>query len=152
MTHEYVIGLSGLVGRRVGAEPAPTAVAWAADRVLAVGSDVAVRSISRGDSVFLDLAGCWVTALPDDPAFASGGTSGSADRPEPAALARPIEPGDPADLAFWRPPETDGSAVGRWRLVAIVRAGSFTAGEPHHGPFADAPAGLERAASAGQPP
>ena len=68
MTHEYTIAVGGRIGRqgieRAGASV--TAIAWAADRVLAVGTDEAVRSISRGDSVFIDLGGCVVTALPTD--------------------------------------------------------------------------------------
>jgi hypothetical protein len=46
MTHEYVIGLRGVVlGGAATADGLPTALAWAADRVLAVGSDEAVRAI-----------------------------------------------------------------------------------------------------------
>ena len=71
MTHEYIIALGGRV-HAVGAadaemEPA-TAIAWAADHVLAIGPDEMVRGISRGDSIFLDLDGCVVTAAEDEAA------------------------------------------------------------------------------------
>ena len=106
MTHEYVVALGGHV-RGAAAEPGPepTAIAWAADRVLAVGPDERVRAISQGDSTFLDLEGAGVTAL--DPATT-------------------LEPGAEADLAFWR----DGPDP-----IAIVRAGAFTEGDEHAGPF-----------------
>lgn len=106
MTHEYVIATGGHVhGVAAERSPEPTAIAWAADRVLAVGSDADVRSISRGDSTFLALDGAAVTAL--DPAMT-------------------LEPGSPADLAFWR----DGPDP-----VAVLRAGHFTEGDAHTGPF-----------------
>ncbi len=108
MTHEYVIATGGrILGTDPSAGMKPTAIAWAADRVLAVGSDEAVRAISRGDSTFLDLDGCAVTAM------------------DPSAT---LEPGSPADLVFRRP----GSA----EVVAMVRAGAFTVGDEHRGPFA----------------
>ncbi len=145
MTHEYVIGLGGIVapyaGDAVPGEPA-TAIAWAADRILAIGSDADVRSISRGDSIFLDLAGCVVTPLPGDPARAEGllrdggSRMDGADRLErvlvDAGLLAPdagLEPGSPADLAFWA-----GDPV--IRLRATVIGGAFTAGDEHLGPFA----------------
>lgn len=108
MTHEYVIATGGLV---LGTDPAgrtPTAIAWAADRVLAVGSDEEVRAISRGDSTFLDLGGCTVTAL---------------------AASSTLGPGSPADLEFRRP--------GSLTVVALVRAGAFTEGDKHRGPFTE---------------
>lgn len=112
MTHEYVIGIGGrIAGTDPGAGPAPTAIAWAADAVLAVGSDETVRAISRGDSTFVDLDGCTVTA----------GEHGTV-----------LEPGAPADLDFWADP---GGADGDRRLVASVRAGAFTEGDEHCGPF-----------------
>jgi hypothetical protein len=107
MTHEYIIALGGRVHalRDTAADPEPaTAIAWAADHVLAVGSDEVVRGISRGDSIFLDLDGCVVTA---------------------AAIAAGLEPGSSADLDFW-----DAA-----QLVARVRAGAFTEGDEHYGPF-----------------
>jgi len=114
VTHEYVIALSGHI-RSTSSEAEATAVGWAAEAILAVGTDEAVRSISRGDSTFLDLDGCLVTPRdPDDPAAS-------------------LEPGAPADLAFWR----DGE------LVATVEAGHFTEGDAHRGPFPP-PAARER--------
>jgi hypothetical protein len=68
VTHEYTIAVGGRIGPLgLGrTEVRDTAIAWAADSVLAVGSDDAVSSISRGDSTFLDLGGSLVTALPAD--------------------------------------------------------------------------------------
>jgi len=62
MTHEYTILAGGTVIRG-GSEPDASAIAWAADTVLLVGSDREVRSISRGDSHFIDLAGAFVVPL-----------------------------------------------------------------------------------------
>lgn len=155
MTHEYVIALHGRI-EPVGADAragAATAIAWAADRVLAVGPDGIVRSISRGDSTFLDLRGCVVTALPADPARAEAllrevmevePARGPADRLVEAGLLDPdsaLESGAPADLAFWEAIAEPGTGPeGRpvqqgFRLVAVVRAGAFTEGDEHRGPF-----------------
>jgi len=140
VTHEYVIGLRGIVAPSAPAAGAATAIAWAADRVLAVGADADVRSISRGDSIFLDLAGCTVTPLPDDPARAArlveasgipaADASAGVGLLTDAGLLAPderLEPGSPANLAFWGgdPPH----------LLATVVAGAFTEGDEHHGPF-----------------
>lgn len=116
MTHEYVIAIGGRI--RVSPHEAPgrvatTSIAWAADRILAVGSDEAVSSISRGDSIFLDIAGCVVTATSEG--------------------AGELEPGSVADLDFWDL-DPSGSAR-RAHVVASVRAGSFTDGDEHCGPF-----------------
>ena len=59
MTHEYTLLVAGIV-LPGGDEPDATAIAWAAGIVLAVGSDEAVRAISRGDSLLVDLAGATV--------------------------------------------------------------------------------------------
>ncbi len=140
MTHEYVIGLGGIIAAEpVGGEPA-TAIAWAADRVLAVGPDEAVSAISRGDSIFLDLAGCTVTPLPEDPAravrvlqAAGVGAPGVATLIETLAgsgllpAGGQLEPGSPADLACWA-----GNPI---RLLATVVGGAFTEHDEHHGPF-----------------
>ena len=58
MTHEYTIATGGRVRLpgATGASPA-TAIAWAGGFVIATGTDTEVRSISRGDSTFLDLGG-----------------------------------------------------------------------------------------------
>lgn len=117
MTHEYVIALGGRIRvapHEVPGQTAATSIAWAADRVLAVGSDEEVGSISRGDSIFLDIAGCVVMSTAAD---------GAGD----------LEPGSVADLDFWA---ADPSEPARGsRLVASVRAGSFTEGDEHCGPF-----------------
>jgi hypothetical protein len=117
MTHEYVIGLGARVLTSAHGDPgqaAATAIAWAADRVLAVGSDEAVSAISRGDSIFLDLGGCVVTAAAVDG-------------------DRELEPGSVADLDFW---ETGPSGQAPPpRIVARVRGGAFTDGDEHSGPF-----------------
>ena len=109
MTHEYVIALHGVVRGAPDSTPAPTAIAWAADRILAVGADATVRALSRGDSTFLDLDGCAVGPL--DP-------------------GQTLEPGAPADLAFWRAGADDTAPP-----IATVRAGAFTEGDEHTGPF-----------------
>lgn len=118
MTHEYVIASGGrVIGAATAAHdmaspdapaPAPTAIAWAADRVLAVGSDDDVRTIPRGDSTFIDLRGYAVT---------------------PADSGEVLEPGSPADLACWR------GEPGVGEPVATVRSGAFTEGDEHRGPF-----------------
>jgi hypothetical protein len=148
MTHEYVI----LLGGRIDAPPgpaghAPTALAWAADHVLAVGSDATVRAISRGDSTFLDLAGCVVTALPFDLARAQALVRDLAPHQVDvgARLAAVgllagnahLEPGSPADLAIWSLGVPSEEVPSRWPagLVAVVQGGHFTEGDPHFGPF-----------------
>lgn len=135
MTHEYVIALNGHIEPDPGGEAEETALAWAADAVLAVGPDDVVRAISRGDSTFLDLCGCLVTPLPDAPSQADSLIR--EERASGADVARllvesgllsaeaVLEPGAPADLAFW-----DDSG-----LVAIVRNGHFIDGDSHRGPF-----------------
>ncbi len=175
MTHEYVIGLAGVVPGHVTDDTGgaglllPTAIAWAADCVLAVGTDAAVRAISRGDSIFLDLDGCAVTPLPGDPARAARLTelTGATTAPDRlletligAGLLMPgvvLAPGAAADLAFWAP---SGAPDGprSWRLVAVVRGGAFTDGDEHHGPFSEAvlpertaPRAIEPATRPGSP-
>jgi hypothetical protein len=158
VTHEYVIGLGGRIEPRgpVPGEAAHTAIGWAADRVLAVGSDDVVRSISRGDSTFLGLRGCVVTALPDDPVRADvlvrrATRAGDPDLDIGALLIDAgllysdaiLEPGSPADLAFWGASSASGAPDGasegpaERRLVAVVRGGAFTEGDEHRGPFQD---------------
>lgn len=121
MTHEYIIAVRGRVhtwtGRDPDREPA-TAIAWAADHVLAVGPDAVVRSISRGDSIFLDLDGCVVVAAQDGVA---------------------LEPGSAADLDIWDSdpfgPDAGMASQDPPRIVARVRAGAFTDGDDHCGPL-----------------
>ncbi|MFN8622315.1 MAG: hypothetical protein U0869_16405 [Chloroflexota bacterium] len=107
MTHEYTIATGGTVAASAGtAGTPPTAIAWAADTILAVGTDAEMRALSRGDSTFLDLAGATVT--PSD------------------AAAGPLGTGDRADLDLRTP---DGTLVGR------VIAGRFDHPDPLHGPL-----------------
>ena len=85
MTHEYTLLIGGTVitGRD---EPDASAIAWAADTVIALGSDDEVRGTSRGDSHVMDLEGAIVVALGNGP---------DACWPTKATL----EIGGPADLA-----------------------------------------------------
>lgn len=153
MTHEYVIALDGRIdAHRPGdAGSAPTAIAWAADHVLAVGADDIVRAISRGDSTFLDIEGCVVTALPDDPERAASmlrdASLGGARELDVGALLvdaglldsdSALEPGSVADLAFWGLAPEDANDPRSLRLVATVRGGAFTEGDEHTGPFSNA--------------
>lgn len=150
MTHEYVIAVNGRIPGADEGGPVPTAIAWAADRILAVGSDDAVWAISRGDSTFIDLDGAILTPAPADPAAADAavraaaaagapfdllGTLVSAGVLEPGAT---LEAGAPADLAIWRrggPGHAD-DPLERLRIAALVREGAFTEGDEHRGPFA----------------
>ncbi|HEU0244373.1 MAG TPA: hypothetical protein VFQ75_10735 [Candidatus Limnocylindrales bacterium] len=61
MTHEYTLLLGGII-RPGGGASDKTALGYAHDTVLAVGSDAEVRAISRGDSHVVDLAGRTVIA------------------------------------------------------------------------------------------
>ena len=98
MTHEYSI-LTGGVIDGAPASSRPTAIAWAADTVLAVGGDDEILAISRGDSHVADLRGAIV-------------------RPFAGAL---LEAGAPADFEVLDP----GSAA----VIAVVRAGCVVSGE-----------------------
>ncbi len=62
MTHEYTLLLGGNV-RPGGGAPDASAIAWAEDTVLAIGTDEAVRTISRGDSHMIDISGLEVVPL-----------------------------------------------------------------------------------------
>jgi hypothetical protein len=151
MTHEYVIALGGRIEPHgTGRDgDVSTAIAWAADRVLAVGPDDMVRAISRGDSTFLALGGCVVTALPVDPARADELVREASLEAGPdldlgallvdAGLVDPdaaLEPGSAANLAFWAPgPGGDDPSGLPAHLVAIVRGGAFSDGDEHSGPF-----------------
>jgi predicted amidohydrolase YtcJ len=105
-------------------EPDVPAIAWAADTVIALGSDDDVRGISRGDSHVIDLRGATVVALdgPDvlwtpDATLAVGGR---------------------ADLAVLEsdPRRMDAPAGQRMSALAVVRGGRVVAGrlpgEPSH--------------------
>lgn len=140
MTHEYLIALNGRVEPDLSGEGEATAIGWAAEAVLAVGPDDIVRAISRGDSTFLDLRGCVVTPLPSDLEDAvavvrrAAPLTGDIDRvlveAELLEADATLEPGAPADLVFW-----DLHDPARPRLKAVVRAGHFTEGDEHRGPF-----------------
>ena len=74
MTHEYTLLLGGVI--MPGSDtPEPTALAWAHDTVLAVGSDAAVRSISRGDSRMVQLRGLAVVPGPGMAILEPGSTA-----------------------------------------------------------------------------
>ena len=104
MTHEYTLLVGGTVIPG-GGQPDVSAIAWAHDTVLLVGSDDAVRAISRGDSHEFDLAGRFVVPLD------VGGT---------------LEVGGPADLTVLSSdPRTAPSPP---LTVAIVRAGRVVEG------------------------
>ena len=66
MTHLYTLLIGGTVisGRD---EPDASAIAWAADTVIALGKDDEVRGTSRGDSQVIDLRGAFVVALGEGP-------------------------------------------------------------------------------------
>lgn len=98
MTHEYTI-LVGAVVVPGGAAPDCTAIAWADDTVLAVGSDAEVRAISRGDSHVHELAGAVV---------------------RPADENGRLEVGGPADLRVQAP----GTAT----AAAVIRGGRVVEG------------------------
>jgi hypothetical protein len=152
VTHEYTIALGGRIGhQQPSGRDRYTAIAWAADRVIAIGTDDSVRSISRGDSTFLDIRGCVVTAIPSDLELAHAAVrehSGE-DHDIEARLLRDgvldpgsrLEPGSLADLAFWaaHPAARVGTVGARAGLIAIVRDGAFTEGDEHRGPFSSPP-------------
>ena len=135
MTHEYVIATNGHIEPSTLEDDEATALCWAKDAIVAVGPDEVVRAISRGDSTFLDLCGCLVTPLPEAPSHADSLVREErATGPEVARLLVEagllpaevtLEPGAPADLAFWD--ETG--------LVAIVRDGRFSDSGDRNGPF-----------------
>ena len=116
MTHRYTILIGGTViaGRD---EPDASAIAWAEDTVIALGTDDDVRGASRGDSYLVDLGGASVVALGEGP---------DACWPPDATL----EVGGRADLAVL---ERDPRLVGpraqhRLSALALVRGGRVVAG------------------------
>ena len=62
MSHLYTLLVGGVVSPGGGA-PEASAIAWAHDTVLMIGSDESVRAISRGDSHVVDIAGMTVVPL-----------------------------------------------------------------------------------------
>ena len=117
MTHRYTLLVGGTVisGRD---EPDVSAIAWAADTVIALGSDDDVRGTSRGDSHVIDLGGASVVALGEGP---------DARWPPDATL----EVGGRADLAVLEsdPRRIDAPAGQRLSALALVRGGRVVAGK-----------------------
>jgi predicted amidohydrolase YtcJ len=116
VTHRYTLLVGGTVisGRD---EPDASAIAWAEDTVIAIGSDADVAGISRGDSHRFDLAGAHVLPLGDGP---------EARWPTAATL----EIGGRADLAVVRddPRRIDAPEVRQLRAKALIRGGRVVAG------------------------
>ncbi|MDQ1324127.1 MAG: hypothetical protein QG587_1463, partial [Chloroflexota bacterium] len=121
MTHEYTLLLGGTVITG-GSGPDAEAIAWAADTVLALGSEMEVRSISRGDSHVVRIPGRFVVPLapganltwPTDATLEIGG---------PADLA--VLAGDPRVAT-----SMEGASSQSVEVVAIVRAGRVETGWP----------------------
>jgi len=115
VTHEYTILHGGLVLPGAAVQGAQ-AIAWAADAVLAIGTDEEVRAISRGDSRFVDLAGRVVIPLaPHVPP----------SWPAPATL----EVGGPASLAILETdPRGGANHASLLKPVAVVRNGRLVSG------------------------
>jgi predicted amidohydrolase YtcJ len=116
VTHRYTLLIRGTVisGRD---EPDVTAIAWAADTVIALGSDDEVRGTSRGDSHVIDLQGASVVALGERPDVLW---------PPDATL----EVGGRADLAVLAsdPRRMDAPAVQRLSALVLIRGGRVVAG------------------------
>jgi len=116
VTHRYTLLIRGTVisGRD---EPDVSAIAWAADTVIALGSDDDVRRTSRGDSHVSDLRGASVVAL---------GEGQDVVWPPDATL----EVGGRADLAVLAsdPRRMDAAAGHPLSALALVRGGRVVAG------------------------
>jgi predicted amidohydrolase YtcJ len=116
VTHRYTLMIRGTVisGRD---EPDVSAIAWAADTVIALGNDDEVRGTSRGDSHVIDLGGASVVALGEGP-----------DVCWPPDTT--LEVGGRADLAVLEsdPRLIDGPAGRRLSALALVRGGHVVAG------------------------
>ena len=126
MTHEYTLLLGGTV---ITGDTGPdvAAIGWAADTILALGTEMEVRSISRGDSHVVRIPGRFVVPL---------ATGGDGAWPTDATL----ELGGPADLAVLDgDPRVAGARIAGAggegalgvHLVAIVRAGRVETGWPN---------------------
>jgi predicted amidohydrolase YtcJ len=116
VTHRYTLLVGGTV--IAGAdEPVVSAIAWAEDTVIALGSDDDVRATSRGDSHVIDLRGASVVALGEGP---------DVFWPPDATL----EVGGRADLAVLEgdPRRMDAPAGQQMSALAVVRGGRVVAG------------------------
>lgn len=99
MTHEYTLLVGGVVIPG-GTAPDATAIAWAADTILALGSDEEVLSISRGDSRVVELGGAFVIPLaadgdlrwPTEAKLEVGGRADLAVLPADPRLTPAVEP------------------------------------------------------------
>jgi predicted amidohydrolase YtcJ len=125
VTHRYTLLIGGTVISGHD-EPDVSAIAWAADTVIALGSDDDVGGSSRGDSHVFDLGGASVVAL---------GAGTGACWPSDAT----IEVGGRADLAVLEsdPRLVDAHGEQQLSALALVRGGRVVAGrlpgEPHPG-------------------
>ncbi len=132
MTHLYTLLVGGVVipGRD---EPPVSSIAWAADTVIALGSDADVAAISRGDSHLVDLGGASVIPL---------GDAAAAVWPAHARL----EVGGRADLAVLRtaPRGADAPEERRLPALALVRGGRVVAGRLPGGGTGQRSAGRRR--------
>ena len=125
MTHRYTLLVGGTVVPG-GGEPDVTAIAWADEIVLGLGTDSDVRAISRGDSHVVELGGA--TVVPLDP---------EADVRWPTEAT--LEVGGRADMAVLdSDPRLHSSALGAGpRTIALVRGGRVVAGVLPGGPGHD---------------
>jgi predicted amidohydrolase YtcJ len=129
MTHGYTVLIRGTV-LPGGDEPEVSAIAWAADTVIALGNDHDVLGTSRGDSHVIDLEGATVVAL---------GEGRDVVWPSDATL----EVGGPADLVVLRgdPRRIDAAASCPGAALATVRGGQVVAGSLPRSSHAD-PSGV----------
>jgi predicted amidohydrolase YtcJ len=116
VTHRYTLLVGGTVISGHD-EPDSSAIAWAVDTVIALGSEDDVRRTSRGDSHVIDLRGASVVALGEGP-----------DVLWPAEAT--LEVGGRADLAVLEsdPRRLDASA-GQLSVLALIRGGRVVAGK-----------------------